>query len=65
MEIGTAKGGTLFLFSKLASKNSLIISVDLPNGKFGGGYPMWKIPLYKSFSQKTKKLFYLEKTRMN
>ena len=50
MEIGTANGGTLFAHCKLASKNATIISVDLPGGDFGGGYPDWKLPIYKEFS---------------
>ena len=49
LEIGTANGGTLFLFTHVASDNAQIISVDLPGGIHGGGYPFWKIPLYKSF----------------
>jgi len=28
-----------------------LISIDLPGGPFGGGYPAWKIPLYKSFAR--------------
>lgn len=51
MEIGTANGGTLFAHCKLAKDNALIISVDLPGGKFGGGYPDWKTPIYKLFSK--------------
>ena len=51
LEIGTASGGTLFLFSQIADPNAIIISVDLPGGPFGGGYPEWKIPLYKSFKR--------------
>jgi len=39
LEVGTANGGTLFLFSRVASKDGTMISVDLPRGKFGGGYP--------------------------
>jgi predicted O-methyltransferase YrrM len=49
LEIGTANGGTLFLFAHSASVNAHLISIDLPGGKFGGGYPVWKIPLYESF----------------
>jgi predicted O-methyltransferase YrrM len=52
VEIGTANGGTLFLASRLADPNALIISIDLPGGKFGGGYPDWKIPIYKAFARK-------------
>jgi predicted O-methyltransferase YrrM len=51
VEIGTANGGTLFMSTRLAADNALIISIDLPGGEFGGGYPDWKIPIYKSFAK--------------
>jgi len=57
VEIGTANGGTLFLFSRVASDDAIIISIDLPGGKFGGGYPLWRIPLYKSFALRKQKIF--------
>jgi predicted O-methyltransferase YrrM len=57
LEIGTANGGTLFLLSRVASRNATLISVDLPAGKFGGGYPSWKIPLYKSFAVSDQKIY--------
>lgn len=57
LEIGTANGGTLFLFSRVASEDAIIISIDLPGGKFGGGYPKWKIPLYKSFEKKNQRIY--------
>jgi len=50
LEIGTANGGTLFLCSRISSKDATIISLDLPGGPFGGGYSKWRIPLYKSFA---------------
>ena len=49
IEIGTAKGGTLFLFSRLADPCATLVSIDLPGGEFGGGYPAWKARLYRSF----------------
>ena len=49
IEIGTALGGTLFLFSKVSSSDATIISIDLPGGEFGGGYPDWKTSLFRSF----------------
>jgi predicted O-methyltransferase YrrM len=56
LEIGTARGGTLFLFSRIASPDAIIISIDLPGGPFGGGYPVWKIPIYRSFVLPGQKL---------
>lgn len=59
LEIGTAEGGTLFLFSRLVAPDAKIISIDLPGGNFGGGYPEWKISLYKSFSLPHQRLYLL------
>jgi len=57
LEIGTANGGTLFLFSKTCPKNSTIISIDLPEGKFGGEYfPEWKNSFYESFASDQQKI---------
>jgi len=56
LEIGTAEGGTLFLFCQVASPDATIISVDLPGRLFGGGYPEWRIPLYKSFAKERQKI---------
>ena len=56
LEIGTQKGGTLFLFSRVSSQDALIMSIDLPGGLYGGGYPKWKIPLYKSFALRDQKI---------
>lgn len=58
LEIGTADGGTLFCFSKLAPADATIISIDLPE-KFGG-YPEWKTPFYKSFGKSNQKIFLLK-----
>ncbi|MEM3525954.1 MAG: class I SAM-dependent methyltransferase [Candidatus Jordarchaeaceae archaeon] len=57
LEIGTANGGTLFLFSQVAAPYAMIISVDLPGGRFGGGYPEYRIPLYKGFAKKNQKIY--------
>ena len=56
LEIGTASGGTLFAFAKTANPNATLISVDLPGGRFGAGYYIWRIPYYKSFALKRQKI---------
>jgi len=56
LEIGTADGGTLFLWCRLASDDARIISVDLPGGPFGGGYPIWRGVLYKYFKKPKQEL---------
>lgn len=56
LEIGTANGGTLFLFSRIASEDAIIISIDLPGGRFGEGYPAWRIRLYKSFARSSQRM---------
>src|SRR2546430_2557093 len=40
VEIGTAKGGTLYTWCALAEPDACLVSIDLPGGKFGGGYSM-------------------------
>lgn len=57
LEIGTANGGTLFAHCRLAPDDATLISIDLPSGKFGGGYPDWKTPLYKIFAKPNQKLY--------
>lgn len=59
LEIGTAKGGTLFLLSHISPEDATIISIDLPGGKFGGGYSQWRRFLYKSFALPNQKIHLL------
>ena len=51
LEIGTAGGATLFMLTRVADKAATIISLDLPDGPFGGGYPEDRVPLYEAFAQ--------------
>jgi hypothetical protein len=46
LEIGTARGGTFFLLSRAAAPNAVLISVDLPGGKGGGGYARWRARIF-------------------
>jgi len=56
IEIGTFNGGTLFLLAHVIADDATIISIDLPRGKFGGGYPECKVPLIQSFKLPGQKM---------
>jgi predicted O-methyltransferase YrrM len=51
LEIGTARGGTFLVLCRMAAEDARIISIDLPAGLGGGGYPEWKVPILKSFTK--------------
>lgn len=55
-EIGTLKGGTLFIWCQLASPKARIVSIDLPGGTFGGGYNARSVPFFESFCQEGQRL---------
>lgn len=59
LEIGTAKGGTLFLLCQAARDDAIVISLDLPYARNGGGYPRWKEPTYAAFARSGQKLVLL------
>lgn len=54
MELGTNNGGTLFLLCQVAGADSLLVSLDLPGGQFGGGYPEWKSRLFRGFARRSQ-----------
>lgn len=56
LEIGTAKGGTLFLLAESAAEDAHLVSLDLPRGRNGGGYPAWKAPIYESFARAGRRI---------
>ena len=56
LEIGTATGGTLFMFTKAASMEAEIISIDLPFGRYGAGYLEYRSPLMIAFASKCQKM---------
>ncbi|MEM9021593.1 MAG: class I SAM-dependent methyltransferase [Planctomycetota bacterium] len=59
LEIGTAKGGTLYLWCQAAADDATLISIDLPGGKFGGGYVQPRAELYQSFAKPNQTLHLL------
>jgi predicted O-methyltransferase YrrM len=50
-EIGTARGGTLYLWAQASSPDAVLVSLDLPGGAFGGAYPPCRAPLYQAFAR--------------
>jgi len=56
LEIGTAAGGTLFLLSRVAAPNALLVSIDMPEGRFGGGYNLLRRGLYSSFARRGQRI---------
>jgi predicted O-methyltransferase YrrM len=56
VEIGTATGGTLFLLTRVAADDALLVSIDLPGAMFGGGYARWRSPLYRSFARANQRI---------
>ena len=56
LEIGTAGGGTFFLFARAAGPDARLLSADLPSGLFGGGYPRWRGRLIQSFARQNQQI---------
>jgi predicted O-methyltransferase YrrM len=61
VEIGTAQGGTLYAWCKIADSDALITSIDLPGGPFGGGYTLNDIKKFKKYKKKNQTLYFLRK----
>jgi predicted O-methyltransferase YrrM len=59
VEIGTARGGTLYMWGQACADDATLVSVDLPGGNFGGGYRNCRTPLYQLFARANQKLHLL------
>lgn len=59
LEIGTCKGGSLYIWTRLAQPDAVIVSVDLPGGKYGGGYSKLRTPIYRRFARLRQQLHLL------
>lgn len=51
VEIGTDKGGTLYVWTQALPSAERFVSIDLPGGEFGGGYTEGRATFYESFSE--------------
>ena len=65
LEIGTSNGGTLYTWARYLSTAETIISLDLPNGRFGGGYSEEKTKLYDCFARRDTDMHYVRRNSHN
>jgi predicted O-methyltransferase YrrM len=47
VEVGTAGGGTMLLWLRVAHPEATIVTIDLPGGDFGGGSSKLRVPLFR------------------
>lgn len=50
LEIGTADGGSFYVWSRCLESADELVSVDLPGGRFGGGYDEQKTDIFRTFA---------------
>jgi predicted O-methyltransferase YrrM len=55
LEIGSAEGGTLFLWARAAAPDATIISIDHPAGRWGGS-PLSRAPLHRRLARPGQRL---------
>ena len=65
VEIGTARGGTFYVWCKIADPDAVIVSIDLPGGPFGGGYSVKDIKKFRRYKRKNQRLYFLRKDSQN
>ncbi|MEW6417750.1 MAG: class I SAM-dependent methyltransferase [Nitrospirota bacterium] len=65
VEIGTARGGTFYVWCKIAEPDATIVSIDLPGGPFGGGYSVKDIKKFRKYKRKNQRLYFLRKDSQN
>jgi|AntDeeMinimDraft_6_1070357.scaffolds.fasta_scaffold04337_1 predicted O-methyltransferase YrrM len=54
LEIGTAKGGSFYTWSRSLESVNELISLDLPGGRFGGGYDEQMTDIFREFAPSKK-----------
>jgi cephalosporin hydroxylase len=59
VEIGTARGGSLYAWCRVARPDALVVSIDLPGGAFGGGYGEEELPRLSSYARRRQELAFL------
>ncbi len=61
VEIGTEKGGTFYIWCRIAQPDAVIVSIDLPGGLFGGGYTLRDVKKFRRYKKKKQKLHFIRK----
>lgn len=61
VEIGTAHGGTLYTWCRIANTTALIICIDMPHGPFGGGFTLKEMGKFKTYARKKQRVKFLRK----
>ena len=61
VEIGTDRGGTLWLWCHLARPDAVIVSIDLPGGDYGNGYTIEDIKTFRTWGKPEQQLHFLMK----
>jgi len=62
LEVGTGRGGTLFLLAHVAREDALLVSIDAPGGGYSfGGRPEYKqrARLYRALRRDRQKMVYI------
>jgi len=59
VEIGTFRGGTLFVLARLSRPDATLISLDLPNSRFGTLARKFQEPLFRRFTRSGQRLLLL------
>ena len=61
LEIGTVRGSILFLFTRVASSDTMLISIDLPSSMFGAdGIPHGKYLSTNPSPRENRKIFLIK-----
>jgi cephalosporin hydroxylase len=59
VEIGTARGGTLYAWCQVADPHALLVSIDLPGGPFGGGYTPDDVSTFRAYGRPDQRLHFI------
>ena len=61
VEIGTARGGTFYAWCQLAEPEATLISIDLPGGRYGGGYSLAEASSFREYGQPGQELHFIRR----